>query len=196
MRRGTATYEEFLKVPPEKVAEILDGELIVSPRPAPPHASAAFGLGVDLAVFDQQRRRSPDDPGGWCILPEPELHFARSGIPEIVVPDLAGWLVERMPTLPGTAFFDLRPDWICEILSPSTAVIDHTRKRRIYAAAHVKHLWFLDPLAQILDVYRLEGERYALLASHAEAERVRAEPFEQVELDLTRWWPPPGSPGR
>src|SRR3954471_16123983 len=190
MRRGTATYEDFLKVPPEKVAEILDGELIVSPRPAPRHASAAFGLGVDLAVFDQQRRRDPDDPGGWCILPEPELHFARGGVPDILVRDLAGWRLERMPSLPSTAFFELNPDWVCEILPLSTAVIDHTRKRRIYAAARVRHLWFLDPIAQILDVYRLEGERYVLLASHAEKERVRAEPFETVEFDLTRWWPP------
>jgi len=194
MRRRTATYEELLKVPPEKVAEIVDGELIVSPRPAPMHARTAAGIGVDLGPFDQQHRRGPDDPGGWWIVPEPELHLGSR--PDIIVPDVAGWRISRLPAMPDAAFFVLEPDWACEIVSPSTETIDRGRKMRIYAQAGVRHVWLVKPESQLLEVFRLErGERYVLLASHAEADRVRPEPFEQVEFDLSRWWPPP-LPGR
>jgi Uma2 family endonuclease len=195
MRRRPATYEDLLQVPPEKVAEILDGDLIVSPRPASPHARVASGLAADLLPFDHQQRRGPGDPGGWWILPEPELHLG----PDVLVPDLAGWRCARLPTVPNVAFFDVRPDWACEIVSPSTEHIDRKRKMRIYAREGVPHVWLVNPTAQVLEVYRLErGERYLVIPySQSEDEKkVRAEPFEQVEIDLSRWWilpPPPGS---
>src|SRR4051812_32388300 len=107
MRRRTATYEELLKVPAEKVAEIVDGELIVSPRPAPMHARTPPGIGVDRGPFGQQLRRGADDPGGWWIIPEPELHLGSR--PDIIVPDVAGWRISRLLAMPDAAFFVLEP---------------------------------------------------------------------------------------
>ena len=116
--RKRATYEDLLAVPDNLVAEIINGELVTSPRPAPRHARAASALGGALWGFDS----GPGGPGGWWILIEPELHL--DGHQQVLVPDLAGWRVERMPELPDTAYFEVEPDWVCEVLSPSTAAID------------------------------------------------------------------------
>ena len=121
-----ATYEDVLNAPENKVAEILDGELFLSPRPAPRHAAAASSLGGRVGgPFDG----GIGGPGGWWILDEPELHFGE----HVLVPDLAGWRRERMPAIPDVAFFTLAPDWVCEVLSPSTARIDRGEKLPIYA---------------------------------------------------------------
>src|SRR5207249_2269272 len=95
-----------------------------------------------------------DRPGGWWILFEPELHLGEN----VLVPDHAGWRRERMPLLPDVAAFTLAPDWVCEVISPSTAHIDRGRKLRAYAREQVAHLWFVDPLARTIEVYRLERE--------------------------------------
>ena len=117
---------------------------------------------------------------------EREFHFGE----EVVVPDLAGWRRERMPVLPNVAAFELAPDWVCEVVSPSTVRLDRVRKMAVYAREKVTHLWLLDPLAQTLEVYRLEADGWFVVSTHAGAERVRAEPFDAVELDMTRWWLP------
>ena len=93
-----------------------------------------------------------------------------------------------MPKIPNVAFVELVPDWCCEVLSPSTARHDRLQKMRIYAREGVRHLWLVDPLARTLEVFRLEGERWLLLATHADDERVRAEPFEAAQLEIARWW--------
>jgi Uma2 family endonuclease len=124
--------------------------------------------------------------GGWWILPEPELHFAD----DVLVPDWAGWRRERLPVLQNVPFFTLAPDWVCEIVSPSTGRIDRSRKMRHYAADAVATLWLVDPLAQTLEVYRLEGGRWVVAATHGGDEVVRAEPFEVIEMRLARWWLP------
>ncbi|MGE0682703.1 MAG: Uma2 family endonuclease, partial [Candidatus Binatia bacterium] len=110
-----ATYEDLLKVPDILIAEILDGELITSPRPASPHARAASVLIQDVGPFDRQTG-GPGGPGGWWILFEPELHLDA----DILVPDLAGWRRERMPVLRDMPYFAQAPDWVCEVVSPST----------------------------------------------------------------------------
>jgi len=176
-----ATYEDLLKVPNEKVAEIVDGELYVSPRPAAPHALAASVLGVDLGGPFHHGRGGP---GGWWIVDEPELHVGE----DIVVPDLAGWRRERMPEFPKTAFFTLAPDWLCEVLSPSTERLDRARKLRVYAREGVGHVWLVNPEARTLEVYRSSEERWLLLATHASDAIVRAEPFDAIELDLLPLW--------
>ena len=181
-----ATYEDLLKVPDHKVAELIDGELFVSPRPASPHAYTSSRIGGALDEFDGkggQGRR-----GGWWIVFEPELHLGR----DAVVPDLAGWRHERMPHYPDTAFFDLAPDWVCEVASPSTFRLDRMRKQGLYARAGVNYLWLVTPLDRLLEVYRREGQRWLLLGTHGGEEPVRIEPFETKELDLQRWWPPLG----
>ena len=118
-----ATYDDLLKVPDILVAEILDGELFTSPRPASPHAQASSVL---RGVLDPFARRigGPGGPGGWWLLFEPELHLGA----DILVPDLAGWRRERMPVLQHVAYFELAPDWVCEVVSPATARVDRVRK--------------------------------------------------------------------
>jgi len=177
-----ATYEDLCGVPSHMVAEIIDDDLIVSPRPASRHTIAASALGVDLGgAFG---RRGGSGPGGWVILDEPELHI----VGQVLVPDLAGWRRERMPEVPDVAFFELAPDWICEVLSPSTAARDRTRKMHHYASAAVQHVWFVDPGPQTLEVFRLDAEGWRLLMTAAGDSRVRAAPFDAVELDLQDLW--------
>jgi Uma2 family endonuclease len=129
--------------------------------------------------------RGIEGPGGWLI-DEPELHLSD----HILVPDLAGWRRERMPTLPDTAYFELVPDWICEVLSPSTQALDRTDKMPIYAEHHVVHAWLGDPLAKMLEAYRLDSLRWLQIGAWAGNAHVRAEPFEAVELELGAPWMP------
>ncbi|NOT56383.1 MAG: Uma2 family endonuclease [Deltaproteobacteria bacterium] len=178
-----ATYEDLLKVPDTRVAEILDGELFTSPRPASPHAQATSVLRGALDPFDR-RLGDPDGPGGWWLLFESELHFGA----DIIVPDLAGWRRERMPVLRNVAYFELAPDWVCEVVSPSTARVDRVRKVPTYARAGVGQLWLVDPLQQTLEVFRLEGPRWMLVSTHGGSDTIHAEPFEALALDMSRWW--------
>ncbi len=183
-KRRAATYEDLLRVPEHQVAEIVDGELVVSPRPAFPHARSARGLAAGLDGFE--RDPGGEWPGGWWILVEPELHLGR----DVVVPDLAGWRRERMPVFPRIAACTLAPDWLCEIASPATGALDRVRKMRIYAREKVGHFWVIDPDSETLEVYRQSGDLWALVAAFDGPEKVRAEPFEAVELDLARLWVP------
>jgi len=179
-----ATYADLEAVPPHQVAELVDGELYVSPRPAFPHAQAATRLHGELhAPFE----RGQSGPGGWRLLFEPELHLGE----DVLIPDLAGWRRERMPRTPRTAAVTLAPDWLCEVLSPSTRVLDRAAKLPVYARERVRHVWFIDPEARTLEVFRLDAERYTLLVTHAGAARVRAEPFEALELELAFLWGEP-----
>jgi Uma2 family endonuclease len=190
--RKRPTYADIEALPPHLRGEILAGELVVSPRPAPPHARAASALGGVLYPFD---RDGGDGPGGWWIDDEPELHLDVDPDFPVVVPDLAGWRTERLPTLPETVAYTVRPDWVCEVLSPSTAADDRKLKMPFFAAAGIAHLWLVDPLAMTLEAYRLEGARWLLLRTWAGEDRVRAEPFEAIELRLAALWggrkPPP-----
>ncbi|HEY4187137.1 MAG TPA: Uma2 family endonuclease [Polyangia bacterium] len=179
--RRPAAYEDLLAVPDHLVGEIIDGELVTSPRPATRHIAAASALGDELGP---PFRRGRGGPGGWVILDEPELHI----VEQIMVPDLAGWRRDRMPEIPDAAFFDLRPDWVCEVLSPSTAALDRTRKWHHYAQAGVNHLWFLDPAPRTLEVYQLDLGTWRLLSSTAGDILVRAVPFDAVEIDLAAVW--------
>lgn len=177
-----ATYEDLLQVPDNLIAEILGGELITSPRPASAHALAAWAIGQDAGLF--ARRPGGGGPGGWWILFEPELHLG----PDILVPDLAGWRRERMPVLRDVPYFELAPDWVCEVLSTSTARVDRVRKKPIYAREGVSHLWLVDPIARTLEVYRLDGGRWIDVGAYGDTEVVRAEPFAAVEMDMSQWW--------
>jgi Uma2 family endonuclease len=176
-----ATYEDLLTVPDTLVAEIIHGVLVTSPRPAVPHAVATSTLGIDLGSAFQRGRGGP---GGWWILDEPEIHLGR----DVLVPDLAGWRVERMPTPPKTAALELPPDWVCEVLSPSTEKLDRADKLDIYANATVRYAWLVNPLLQTLEGLRLEDKRWLRIATHAGSARVRAEPFDAIELELFALW--------
>lgn len=185
-KRVRATYADLEAVPSHLVAEIIHGELRTMPRPAPRHARASSRLGIRLGgPFDL----GEGGPGGWHILDEPELHLGPEGERDVLVPDLAGWRVERMPDLPETPYFPLAPDWVCEVLSPSTAADDRADKMPIYARENVPHVWLIDPLAKTLEVFVLgSGRRWTLAGVHRGDARVRAEPFDAVELDLSILW--------
>jgi Uma2 family endonuclease len=178
-----ATYQDVLAVPEHLVAEVIDGELHTQPRPAALHSIAATTLAEELGP---PFRRGRGGPGGWVILHEPELHLGDG--PDILVPDLAGWRRERMPEIPDVAFFTLSPDWVCEILSKSSRVGDRVRKMPIYCRERVAHVWLIDPEAQIIEVYRLDGETYRLIATHAGETELRAEPFDAIQLQLGLLW--------
>jgi Uma2 family endonuclease len=182
MAKKPATYADLEALPPNKVGELIAGELYASPRPAIPHAIASSHLGALLGgPFGLGR----GGPGGWLILSEPELHFGE----DVLVPDLAGWRRERVPPEAlRAAAMTLAPDWLCEVLSPSTARLDRSRKLDVYAREGVRHVWLLDPLIRTLEVFRLEDRRYCLLGTHAGEATVRAEPFEALELQLGVLW--------
>ncbi len=182
-----ATYDDVLNAPENKVAEILDGELFLSPRPSPRHAVASSRLTMELRPFDDEGGA----PGGWWILDEPELHLGE----HVVVPDLGGWRRERLPAIPDEAYFALAPDWVCEVLSPSTERLDRTRKLRVYAEAGVGHAWLVKPAERMLEVLRLRDGAWTILGVYGEDDVVRVAPFEALELDLRRLWPDaPASP--
>lgn len=180
--RPEGLYEELERLPPNVVGEIIGGELYVSPRPRTVHGRAAFRLGKSLGPFDEEPGQ--EGPGGWLLIPEPELHLGG----DVLVPDLAGWRRERMPEMPDVVGVELAPDWLCEVLSPSTEKLDRARKMAVYAREGVKHLWLVDPRPQTLEVYRLEGTRWLLLATHAGDATVHAEPFEALPLRLASFW--------
>jgi len=179
-------YDEYLAVPSHRRAEIINGTLYVMPRPSPKHANAATVLGGALSGPLQF---GDGGPGGWWILFEPELHLVPF---EPLSPDLAGWRVARLPELPELAYFTLAPDWVCEVLSPSTTRMDREEKLPIYADAGVGHVWLVDPIERSLEVYTLgPTKRWRQVRMHGADERVRAAPFEEVELDLARLWSKP-----
>ena len=177
-----ATYQDVIDAPAHRVAEIVGGTLYTHPRPAMPHALASSTLGVEIGNPFQSGRGGP---GGWWIIDEPEIHFGE----DIVVPDLAGWRRERMPDFPDTAFVTLAPDWVCEVLSPSTRDLDRHGKRPVYAREGVGHLWFVDPEARDLEAFELRGGEWVLIATARNDDPVSIPPFEAISFPLDALWP-------
>ena len=181
--------EKLQALPSHVVGELLGGELFVSPRPASPHSAASFALGIELGGPFQRGRGGP---GGWWFFTEPELHLDQ----DILVPDLAAWRRSRMPVRPSVAHFTLAPDWVCEVLSPSTARIDRTIKKQLYARAGVSFLWLVDPVLRVLEVLQLHEGQWLEQGSWSGNARVSAAPFEVLELELEALWfsesPEPG----
>lgn len=179
--RKFATYEDLFDLPEHLIGEIIHGQLITQPRPAPKHALASSAISDELVSPFQKGRGGP---GGWWILFEPELHLD----PHILVPDLAGWRRERLPTIPDIAYFTLPPDWICEILSPGTARIDRADKMPIYAAQGVPFLWLIDPAPRTLEVFVLRDGHWLLEQVYQQDEAVRAVPFDAIAFPLAGLW--------
>ena len=177
-----ATYRDVIDAPAHMVAEVVGGTLYTQPRPAMPHALASSSLGGELSSPFQKGRGGP---GGWWIIDEPELHLAE----DIVVPDLAGWRRERMPEFPETAFVTLAPDWVCEVLSPSTRDLDRHGKRQVYGREGVGHLWFIDPAARDLEAFELRDSEWVLVATARNDDPVSIPPFEAITFPLDALWP-------
>jgi Uma2 family endonuclease len=178
--RRRATYEDVLNAPEHKVAEIIDGVLYLSPRPAVRHATATGSLFGDL---DGPFNKARGGPGGWRILFEPELHLGE----DVLVPDIAGWREPSVPEI-SDVFVKLPPLWLCETLSPSTAKLDRTKKLVVYAREGVRHVWFVDPRRQTLEVFALQGSSLATQAKYRGHEKIRLAPFEAIEIDLGFLW--------
>ncbi len=177
-----AAYADLLDLPEHLVGEIIGGRLVTHPRPAPKHARAYSILGGKLIRhFDE----GDGGPGGWWILDEPEIHIGA----DILVPDLAGWRRERLPALPQTAWFELTPDWVCEVLSPTTARVDRAEKLPLYARWGVGHAWLVDPDLRTLEAYANEAGRWVWLATLKDDDPVALPPFDAVTFSLAGLWP-------
>jgi Uma2 family endonuclease len=178
-----ATYEDVLNAPPHMVAEIIGGQLRLHPRPPKPHAAASSALGEELGPPFKRGRAGP---GGWIMLREPEIHFGA----DVIVPDHAGWRRERMAAIVADeAYFTLAPDWIVEVLSPSTEKYDRTDKLEIYAREGVPWAWLVEPVNRTLEVLQLGQDRnWILRAAFRDDAVVRAQPFDAIELDLAILW--------
>lgn len=185
--RKRASYEDVLAASPHEVAEVIAGTLYTHPRPRLRHARASSRLGAELTgPFD----KGISGPGGWILLDEPELHLGPPDIPgpDILVPDLAGWRRETLPELPDDAFLTVAPDWVCEVLSPSTERIDRADKIPVYARERVAHVWLLDPDIRTLELLHLDGDTYRLIDTFRDDAACRADPFAAIELQLGSLW--------
>jgi Uma2 family endonuclease len=177
-----ATYDDLREVPDHFVAELFDGDLYASPRPAIPHSRAASVLGTALmGPFDQGR----NGPGGWLFLDEPELHFGK----DVLVPDIAAWRRTRLPAFKPEPYLTLAPDWVCEVLSPSTEKLDRGEKLRVYAREQVEGVWLIDPSRQALEVLALDRRgQWAKRGAFEGRVNVRVAPFDAIELTLGALW--------
>ena len=176
-----ATCADLDALPEGTKAHLVDGVLFVPPRPSLHHQKSETILGFELEGPFQRGRGGP---GGWIILVEPEVRIEGQSL----APDLAGWRRERLPEVPRAAHATIAPDWVCEILSPSTAAFDRGPKLDAYAAWGVGHAWLVDPDAFTLEAYRLEHRRWVRLGTWAEDTSVRVEPFDAIAIDLSALW--------
>jgi len=177
-------YEQLLALPEHVTGEILNGELYTMPRPKGRHAEAGSALGMKIG---SPFRFGEGGPGGWWIIDEPEVHFIRDEV--VAVPDLAGWKRERMPDIPEDHRFEVVPDWVCEILSPSTTKKDRTVKLPVYARFGVAHVWIVDPAAQTLEAFELREGRWLWIAALKDDDQVAVPPFDAVAFSLADLWP-------
>lgn len=175
-------WDQLCALPSNQVGEIVGGELFASPRPAGPHTRVASKLGSKLdGPFDV----GEGGPGGWLILDEPELHLGDA----VLVPDLAGWRRERMPFVAEDVMaFELAPDWICEVLSPSTSTLDRVRKMPVYAREGVEFAWLLEPIQRTLEAFQLQSGHWRTIGTWEGDAKVRAVPFDAIELSLGSLW--------
>lgn len=171
--------------------EVVRGEIVRKALPSIGHSIIQTRIGVALAGF-HGHGSGAQSPGGWWIGTEPTIELA---IHEVYQPDLAGWRLERVPERDE---FPIRlvPDWVCEILSPSTADRDLGHKLRAYHRAHVGHYWIVEPAAQTLTVYRWQEASYSTALTARTGELVRAEPFDALEIALASVFDIPPARGR
>lgn len=189
--RRLATWADLLALPEGDRTEVVHGVLVTPPAPLPRHASVTGRLrGFVGRPYDDDDGHG--GPGGWWIFLDVDVRFTAH---EIYRPDIAGWRRERLPDPWDTRPIDVVPDWVCEVLSPSNVAHDRVTKRHSYAAAGVAHYWLADPAARTLETYRLDPEAKRWMDSGAfdATAKARIEPFEAVELDLARIFPPPPS---
>jgi Uma2 family endonuclease len=175
------SYEDLAALPDNVVGELVDGELFANPRPALRHASVASRL---LTVLGGPFGFGIGGPGGWILLFEPELHLGH----DVLVPDIAGWRRERFADDLDAAAAEVAPDWVCEVLSSGTAVLDRERKMRVYAREGVRWAWLVDPAVSLLETFALDQGSWRVGPVWSGNAKVHAEPFDAIELDLGVIW--------
>jgi Uma2 family endonuclease len=186
-----ATHDDLLSLPEDVRAEILGGELIVSPSPLPRHSKSQGSMRRFIGgPFDDDDGHG--GPGGWWIFADVDVRLAKH---DVVRPDLAGWRRERLPRPGNVRPIDVVPDWICEVISPSTAALDRVKKRALYARHGVGHYWMVDPEARTLEALELDGGRWVEVGAWDESARVRIPPFAELELELGRLFLPRDADG-
>jgi Uma2 family endonuclease len=185
-----AIVEAVAAVLPDGYAvESIGGQIVALPRPREPHVVAVSGLTDEIGP---PFRRGRGGPGGWIIFYEPECHFSRDR--DFVIPDVAGWRRDRLSdhTIPKCEhdYYSQRPDWVCEVLSPGKANHDRDRvtKMALYASEGIPHYWIIDPETKTLEVHRLEADVYRMVLLTQGDKKVRAEPFDAVEIDAASLW--------
>jgi Uma2 family endonuclease len=186
-----ATYDDLLAFPEDVRAEIFDGQIVVSPSPLPRHSKAQGSMRRFIGgPFDDDDGHG--GPGGWWIFVEVDVRLAPH---DVVRPDLAGWRRERLPRPGNVRPIDVVPDWICEVISPSTAAVDRVKKRALYARHGVGHYWMVDPEARTLEALELDGDRWVEVGAWDESAVVRIPPFAALELELGRLFLPRDADG-
>ncbi len=179
----TNLYAQLEALPANMTGELIDGRLIAQPRPAGPHGLVESVLGMEIGPPYQHGRNGP---GGWWIIDEPEVHFIHDI--EVTVPDIAGWRKEKMPRIPKTHRYEIVPDWICEIASPSTEATDRTKKMPLYARYGVQYLWLVQPLLKILEIYQLKNDKWLNIDNYKDDDKVSAVPFQETVIQLQDLW--------
>lgn len=177
-----ATAWDLARLSPDTRAEIIDGEIVEKASPSPEHGIAQLGLG-SLLFSAFHRRVNDGPPGGWWLMSEVEVEYEPH---QVYRHDLLGWRRERVPKRPAGRPMTIRPDWVCEILSPSNAQNDLVRKLRALHRAGVPHYWIVDPGNKTFTALRYTPDGYLAALTAGGSDVVRAEPFDAVEIDLGR----------
>lgn len=184
--RKRATYQDVLDAPEHMVAEILNGELHLTPSLPLSCLEASSALGASLM---SAYALGITGPGGWHFLRKFELHFGRGRNVDVVVPDIAAWTDHRFPQSAvddDAQFISVAPDWVCEILSPSTTRLDRMKKVPLYWRERVARVWLVDPAARMIEVFRYSKAGYRLVGTYGGDDSISVEPFAGVEL--TPFW--------
>ncbi len=178
--RGRATVDDLLAIPEERrYHELIAGHVVPKATPSAEHGAAQRKIGALVDPFDH--RPGGRFPGGWWLMTEVEVQLSSS---DLVRPDLVGWRRDRVPERPRGSPVTIRPDWIAEVLSPSNSGVDRVTKLNLYHRFEVGHYWIMDPMEETLSVFRRTESGYLLVVAAAAGDRVRAEPFEAIELDV------------
>jgi Uma2 family endonuclease len=182
-RHLLATWDDIAALPEGEHTEIIAGEVVVAPRPRPSHGRAQAGLSWLIGGHFDFR----DEPGGWWIVVEPETELEAH---EVYIPDLAGWRRERVPVFPDDRPVRIRPDWVCEVVSPSTERIDRISKADVYLRSGVPHFWLVDAESRVLEALAAQDGVWTRLGAWTDGDSARIDPFAAIELDVGAIFPP------
>ena len=175
-----ATLADLAAERTTRAVELIDGQIVEKAAPSPAHGAAQLGVGAQLfGPFN--RGKGGGGPGGWWLMTEVEVLYEPE---QVYRHDLVGWRRETSATRPSELPVRTRPDWVCEVLSPSNAGNDLVKKLRTLQACGVPHYWIVDPEHRTLTVMRWTADGYLTVLTGEPTEPVRAEPFEAIELDL------------